>query len=253
METKQIIPCLDIKDGKVVKGIHFVNLKDAGDPVENAVFYEKDGADELAFLDINATVEGRKTTVELVRQVNKAIHIPLTVGGGIKELKDIAVILSAGASKVSINTAAIEKPALIKDAAKKFGSGKIIVAIDAKRFSGKPGWEVYTYGGRKPTGQDAVEWAKKFRDLGAGELLPTSIDADGTKAGYDLELTRALAEATGLPVIASGGAGSLEDLFLALTKGKAQAALAASIFHFREVTIRQAKEYLKSKGVSVRM
>lgn len=249
MGIKRIIPCLDIKDGRVVKGVHFVDLRDAGDPVENAAFYEKEGADELAFLDINATFEGRKTTVDLAKRVAERISISLTVGGGIGEIADIERLLQAGVSKVSINTAAVKNPQLIREAAERFGSQKIIVAIDAKKKGAGEGWEVYINGGRTPMGLDAIEWAEKVKDLGAGEILPTSIDTDGTRDGYDLELTRSIAEATGLPVIASGGAGNLEHLYQALTEGKADAVLAASIFHYREYSIGEVKKFLKEKGI----
>jgi cyclase len=253
MDFIKIIPCLDIKDGKVVKGIHFVDLKIAGDPVENAVYYEKEGADELAFLDITATIQGRKTTIELVRKVTSAISIPLTVGGGIGEIADIEKLIDAGVRKVSINTAAIKNPLLVEEAAKAFGSESVVIAIDAKENDKMPsGYELYINGGQKPTGNDAIEWAKKVSDLGCGSLLPTSIDADGTKDGYDLRLTRLIAEASGLPVIASGGAGTLEHLYLGVTKGKASALLAASIFHFREITIPDVKKYLDERGISVR-
>ncbi len=253
MGTKRIIPCLDIKDGRVVKGVHFVDLKDAGDPVENAAFYEKEGADELAFLDINATYEGRKTTVDLVGKVAGKISIPLAVGGGIGEVTDIERLLQAGVSKVSINTAAVNNPQLIREAAERFGSEKIIVAIDAKRLEAGKGWEVYVNGGRTPAGIEAIEWARKVKDLGAGEILPTSIDTDGTRDGYDLGLTRSIAEETGLPVIASGGAGKLEHLYQALTEGKADAVLAASIFHYREYSISEVKGYLRDKGIAIRI
>lgn len=254
MNYIRIIPCLDIKDGRVVKGIHFVNLRDAGDPVENARLYEQEGADELAFLDITATVEGRKTTLELVKQVVQAITIPLTVGGGISSLEDMENLLAAGVAKVSVNTAAVQRPALVAEAAQKFGSARVVVAIDARRNAGLPsGYELVTHGGRTPTGQDAVAWAAQCRDLGAGELLPTSMDTDGTKEGYDLELTRKIKEASGLPVIASGGAGTLEHLYEAVVRGRADAVLAASIFHFREISIRAAKEYLQQKGLPVRL
>ncbi len=254
MEVKRIIPCLDVKDGRVVKGVKFVDLKDVGDPAEIASLYEKEGADELAFLDISATVEKRKTMLSWVQKVAQAISIPLTVGGGIGSLEDIEKILEAGASKIAINTAAVRNPDLVKEASQKFGSGRIIVAIDTKRNSDmSSGYEVIIEGGKTPTGKDAIEWAKKVKDLGAGEILPTSVDTDGTKRGYDIESIRLMAEATGLPVIASGGAGNLEHLYQALTEGKADAVLAASIFHFREYTIREAKEYLKKKGVNVRL
>lgn len=252
MGYKKIMPCLDIKDGRVVKGIHFVNLKDAGDPVENAALYEEEGADELAFLDITATIEGRKTMVDLVKRVAKAISIPLTVGGGIGSLVDMETILSAGASKVSINTAAVKRPELIREAAERFGSDRIVVAIDAKRTDKvKSGFELVTHGGRTFTAKDAVEWARECRDLGAGVLLPTSMDTDGTKDGYDLQLTRQIAEASRLAVIASGGAGTMEHFYQALTAGKADVVLAASVFHFREISIRDLKKYLKGKGIEV--
>ena len=254
MSIKRIIPCLDVKNGRVVKGVKFVDLKDVGDPAEIASLYEKEGADELAFLDISATVEKRKTMLSWVKKVAQAIKIPLTVGGGIGSLEDIEKILEAGASKIAINTAAVRNPDLVKEASQKFGSGRIIVAIDTKRNSDmSSGYEVIIEGGKTPTGKDAIEWAKKVKDLGAGEILPTSVDTDGTKRGYDIESIRLMAEATGLPVIASGGAGNLEHLYQALTEGKADAVLAASIFHFREYTIREAKEYLKKKGVNVRL
>lgn len=254
MDYIRIIPCLDIKDGRVVKGIHFVNLRDAGDPVENARLYEQEGADELAFLDITATVEGRQTTVELVKMVVAAITLPLTVGGGIHSVADMERLLQAGVAKVSVNTAAVKRPALVEEAAKAVGSSHLVVAIDARRNPAMPsGYELVTHGGRTPTGQDAVAWAKTCRGLGAGELLPTSMDTDGTKNGYDLELTRKIKEASGLPVTASGGAGTLEHLYEAVVQGKADAVLAASIFHFREISIRAAKEYLRQKGIAVRL
>lgn len=254
MDYIRIIPCLDIKDGRVVKGIHFVNLRDAGDPVENAQLYEKEGADELAFLDITATVEGRKTTIELVKRVAQAIAIPLTVGGGIGSLADMENLFNVGVAKVSVNTAAVRRPALVEEAARQVGSARLVVAIDARSNPDIPsGYELVTHGGRTPTGQDAIAWAKECRDLGAGELLPTSMDTDGTKDGYDLELTRKIKEASNLPVIASGGAGTMEHLYEAVVQGKADAVLAASIFHFREISIRAAKEYLKQKGVPVRL
>ena len=254
MDYIRIIPCLDIKDGRVVKGIHFVNLRDAGDPVENAQLYEKEGADELAFLDITATVEGRKTTTELVKKVVQAITIPLTVGGGIGSVADMENLLNVGVAKVSVNTAAVQRPALVEEAARQVGSASLVVAIDARSNPDLPsGYELVTHGGRTPTGRDAIAWAKECRDLGAGELLPTSMDTDGTKDGYDLELTRKIKEASNLPVIASGGAGTVEHLYEAVIQGKADAVLAASIFHFREIPIRAAKEYLKQKGVKVRL
>lgn len=252
--TKRIIPCLDVKDCRVVKGVKFINLKDVGDPAEIAARYEKEGADELAFLDISATVDKRKTMLLWVEKVAQAVNIPLTVGGGIGSLEDIEKILEAGASKIAINTAAVRNPDLVKEASQKFGPERIIVAIDTRKNpSMSSGYEVVIEGAKTPTGKDAIEWAKEVKDLGAGELLPTSIDTDGTKEGYDIASIRLIAEATGLPVIASGGAGNLEHLYQALTEGKADAVLAASIFHFREYTIREAKEYLRSKGVAVRL
>ncbi len=254
MLAKRIIPCLDIKDGRVVKGVRFQDLSDVGDPVEIAALYEKEGADELAFLDIGATVEKRKTLLPWVKKVAGRISIPLTVGGGMGSLEDIARVLEAGASKIAINTAAVRNPDLIREASQKFGKEKIMVAIDTRRNPAMPsGYEVVIEGGKTPTGKDAIAWAKEVRDLGAGGILPTSIDADGTKKGYDIDSIRLIAEATDLPVIASGGAGNLEHLYQALTKGKADAVLAASIFHFKEYTIREAKEYLKKKGVAVRL
>ena len=258
MLAKRIIPCLDVKDGRVVKGINFINLKDAGDPVETASAYSKEGADEVVFLDIAASFEKRGTILEVVTKTAEKVFIPLTVGGGIRNLADIRLLLKSGADKISINTAAVENPNLIKKSAEEFGSQCIVVAIDAKK-SQKPKangqwltWEVYTYGGRKPTGLDAVMWARKAEELGAGEILLTSMDKDGTKDGYDLELTRAISEAVNIPVIASGGAGNLKHLYEALTIGKADAVLAASIFHYGEYSIKEAKEYLKKKGILVR-
>jgi len=252
MEIKKIVPCLDIKGGRVVKGVHFVDLKDAADPVEVAQLYDQEGADELAFLDITATVEGRKTMQELVEKVAKVISIPLIVGGGISELEDIQMLLDRGVSKISINTAAVRNPELIAQAAKKFGKDAIIVAIDAKKTEvTESGYEVYVEGGRTSTGIDAIQWAKKMEELGAGELLPTSMDTDGVREGYDLSLTRGIAEAVEIPVIASGGAGTLKHIYEVLTRGKATAALAASIFHFRTYTITQVKEYLCQRGVRV--
>ncbi len=251
MLAKRIIPCLDVKDGRVVKGINFINLKDAGDPVETASAYSKEGADELVYLDITASIEKRSTMLEVVSKTAEKVFIPLTVGGGIRGIEDIRLLLKSGADKVSINTAAIENPALIKESAEEFGSQCIVVAIDAQKDQ-KQNWQVYTYGGRKPTGLDAVMWAKRAEELGAGEILLTSMDKDGTKDGYDLELTRAISEAVNIPVIASGGAGTLAHLEEALTKGKADAVLAASIFHYGEYSIKEAKEYLKKKGITVR-
>lgn len=252
MEIKKIVPCLDIKGGRVVKGVHFVDLKDAADPVEVAQLYDQEGADELAFLDITATVEGRKTMQELVEKVARVISIPLIVGGGISELEDIQMLLDRGVSKISINTASVRNPELIAQAAKKFGKDAIIVAIDAKKTEvTESGYEVYVEGGRTSTGIDAIQWAKKMEELGAGELLPTSMNTDGVREGYDLPLTRGIAEAVEIPVIASGGAGTLEHIYEVLTRGKATAALAASIFHFRTYTITQVKEYLRQRGVRV--
>jgi len=248
----RIIPCLDLKGGRVVKGVHFVNLRDAGDPVKNASFYEKEGADEIAMLDITATVEGRKTRMDVVRNVVAAVNIPVTVGGGISSLKDIAAIIDAGASAVSISSAAFRNPSLISDAARQFGSERVIVAIDVDRNPNLPsGYEVWIDGGRTATGSDALEFARKAKELGAGQLLPTSKATDGTKEGYDLTITRAMAEATGLPVIASGGAGTMEHMYLAVVEGKASGILAASVFHFREIAIPELKKYLFEQGVTV--
>lgn len=256
MLTKRIIPCLDVKGGRVVKGVSFVDLIDAGDPVESAKAYEEQGADELVFLDITASHEERKTILDVVEQTASEVFMPLTVGGGIRTLDDIRELLHAGTDKVSINTSAVEEPEFVKWASERFGSQCIVVAIDAKRRpveEGKgPAWEVYTHGGRRPRGLDTVEWAKKIESLGAGEILLTSMDRDGTKDGYDLELTRAVSDAVSIPVIASGGAGTLEHIREAFTAGHADAALAASIFHFGVFTIQQTKEYLSGKGVLVR-
>jgi cyclase len=256
MLTKRIIPCLDVKDGRVVKGVNFINLKDAGDAVENAKFYDSQGADELVFLDITASHENRKTKLELARKVAESIFLPFTVGGGISAVRDIRELLSAGCDKVSINTAAVKKPEFIYEASRRFGSQCIVVAIDARckvKTKSKQLWEVYIHGGRTPTGLDAIKWAKRVEKLGAGEILLTSMDYDGTKEGYDIELTSRISEAVGIPVIASGGAGTLPHLYDALTDGKADAVLAASIFHFREYSVKEAKEYLKKKGVKVRL
>jgi cyclase len=252
MLAKRIIPCLDVHEGRVVKGVNFVNLKDAGDPVELAAYYDQEGADELVFLDISASHEGRKTMVDVVRETARQVFIPLAVGGGIGNLDDIRSILVAGADKVSVNSAAVRDPALIKEGALKFGSQCIVVAIDARRKEQET-WEVYINGGRVPTGLDAVEWAREAEKLGAGEILLTSMDRDGTKDGYDLELTRAIVDRVGIPVIASGGAGNLEHLYEVIQYGGADAVLCASIFHYREYTIEQAKKYLKDKGVPVRL
>jgi len=253
MLTKRIIPCLDVKDGRVVKGVSFVDLIDAGDPVEAARAYEEQGADELVFLDIRASHEGRKTIIDVVERTAAEVFMPLTVGGGISTVEDIRELLHAGTDKVSINTSAIENPELVSEGARRFGSQCIVVAIDAKRRTdGSPGWEVYTHGGRKPRGLDAVAWAVEATRLGAGEILLTSMDCDGTKDGYDLELTSAVAEAVSIPVIASGGAGTLEHIYEALSRGGADAALAASIFHFGTFTIAETKKYLEKRGLPVR-
>lgn len=255
MLTKRIIPCLDIKDGRVVKGVNFLNLRDAGDAVENAKFYDKEGADELVFLDITASYEKRKTTIELVKKVADTIFLPFTVGGGIRAIDDIRNLLAAGCDKVSINTAAVKEPAFVKKASSRFGSQCIVVAIDAKckiKTRSKQSWEVFINGGRTPTGIDAVEWARKMSRFGAGEILLTSMDYDGTKEGYDIELTRRISESVRIPVIASGGAGDLGHFYEALTDGKADAVLAASIFHYREYSVREVKDYLQKKKVAVR-
>jgi cyclase len=254
MKAINVMPCLDMKNGRVVKGIHFVDLRDAGDPVDNAAFYQKEGADELAMLDIAATVENRKTRLEWVKNVSAAIDIPLTVGGGIGSLEDIDMVLAAGADKVSMNSAAVKDPKLVQEAAKKFGSAKIVVAVDARRNKAMPsGFELVVSGGTKPVGQDAIAWARRCEELGAGAILPTSMDGDGTLAGYDLEFTRAISDAVKLPVIASGGAGKLEHFYDAVAKGGAQVVLAASVFHFRTLSIRQVKEYLRSRGLAVNL
>lgn len=251
MLTKRIIPCLDVMEGRVVKGQNFVNLRDAGGPVENAKAYEDQMADELCFLDITASHESRKTIVHVVEQVANEVFMPLTVGGGIRELADIREILLAGADKVTINTAAVERPEIITEASEMFGSQCICVAIDAKASG--DGFEVYTYGGRRPTGIDAIGWARKVESLGAGEILLTSMDRDGTKIGYDIPLTRAISEAVSIPVIASGGVGTLEHLYEGLVDGKADAVLAASIFHYREYSVMEAKRFLRDRGVNVRL
>ncbi|MBF0519227.1 MAG: imidazole glycerol phosphate synthase subunit HisF [Nitrospirae bacterium] len=277
MLAKRIIPCLDVRDGRVVKGVNFVNLRDAGDPVENAIFYDAEGADELTFLDITASHEKRKIMLDVVERTAAEVFIPVTVGGGINTLSDISDLLNAGCDKVSINTSAVKNPGFIKEASERFGSQCIVVAIDAKRSTGAagepPDWltsdaglhklslhangenrfEVYTHGGRKPRGIDALKWAKYMEELGAGEILLTSMDKDGTKSGYDIELNRAISEGVGIPVIASGGAGTLEHLYEALAFGKADAVLAASIFHFREYSIKEAKVFLDSKGITMRL
>jgi len=253
MFTKRIIPCLDVHNGRVVKGVNFVNLQDAGDPVEIAAAYDAAGADELVFLDITASSDGRETVVDMVRKVASKVFIPFTVGGGIRTVDDFKMLLREGADKISVNSSAIDRPALISEAADKFGSQCVVVAIDAKRRADGSGFNIYKHGGRLDMGIDAVEWAMKAERLGAGEILLTSMDGDGTKAGYDLELTRQIAENVKIPVIASGGAGKLEHFKDALTVGKADAALAASLFHFKELEIRQVKEYLRSEGISVRL
>jgi cyclase len=250
MLAKRIIPCLDVKDGRVVKGINFVNLRDAGDPVENAKAYDRQGADELTFLDITASHERRRIILEVVQRTAEQVFMPLTVGGGVQTLEDIRDLLKAGADKVSINTAAVADPEFVRQAAERFGSQCIVVAIDAKRRNG--GWEVYTHGGRAPTGIDALAWARQMEVYGAGEILLTSMDRDGTRLGYDLELTRAVVDAVRVPVIASGGVGTLEHLYEGLTIGGASAVLAASIFHYREYAISEVKQWLRQQGVRVR-
>jgi cyclase len=250
MLAKRIIPCLDVDRGRVVKGIRFLDLRDAGDPVEQALRYDREGADELVFLDITASSESRDIVYEMARRVADSIFIPFTVGGGIRTLEDMREMLRSGADKVSINTSAIKNPRLITEGARAFGSQAIVVAIDARRAG--EGWEVYTHGGRAPAGIDAIEWARRVEEYGAGEILLTSMDADGTRDGYDIELTRAISGAVSIPVIASGGAGSLEHLYEALSIGKASAVLAASIFHFGEYTVGQAKDYLRQRGLPVR-
>jgi cyclase len=254
MLTKRIIPCLDVTEGRVVKGTSFTNLRDAGDPVEQAAFYYSEGADELVFLDIGATPEARDTMVHVVEKVARQVFVPLCVGGGLRTIDDMRRMLQAGADKVSVNTAAVQNPGLLKEGAAIFGRQCMVLAVDARRTgAGSTGWEVCTHGGRKPTGIDALKWIKEAVDLGAGEILLTSWDADGHKAGYDNELNRAVSEMVAVPVIASGGAGTLEHLYQALSIGKADAVLAASIFHYREYSIRQAKEYLAAKGIPVRL
>ncbi len=252
MYTKRIIPCLDINDGRVVKGINFINLRDAGDPVEVAKAYDKEGADEVVFLDITASSDHRKTVVDLVRKVAEQLFIPFTVGGGIRTVDDFKEVLREGADKVAVNSAAINNPELISEAALKFGSQCVVLAMDAKRKADGSGWTVYKNGGRVDVGLDAVSWAKKAESLGAGEILLTSMDADGTKAGYDLNLTRAIADSVSIPVIASGGAGNKEHFLSAFTEGHAEAALAASLFHYKELSISEVKEFLKENGVNVR-
>jgi cyclase len=248
----RVIPCLDMKDGRVVKGVHFVDLRDAGDPVENAAYYQQEGADLLAMLDIAATVENRKTRLEWARQVAAVIDIPLVVGGGISSLADMEALFEVGVTTVSVNSAAVARPELVREATDRYGSGRLVVAIDGKRNAAMPsGFEVVVSGGQKPVGLDAVEWARTCEALGAGELLPTSMDGDGTLAGYDIPFTRAIAEAVEIPVIASGGAGTLDHFYKGVVEGKASAVLAASVFHFRTFTVRQVKEYLAGRGIKV--
>jgi cyclase len=257
MLCKRLIPCLDVRDGRVVKGVRFVNLRDAGDPVEAAQAYDQQGADELVFLDITASHEARAIMLEVVRRTAEGIYMPLTVGGGVRALEDIRTLLRAGADKVSLNTAALERPALVREAARAFGSQCIVVAIDAKREptsnGAPPRWEVFTHGGRQPAGRDALRWAREVEGLGAGEILLTSMDRDGTGDGYDLDLTRAVSEAVSVPVIASGGAGTLEHLYDGVAAGQADAVLVASMFHFGRYTIGEAKAYLRERGVPVRI
>ncbi len=253
MLAKRIIPCLDVKNGRVVKGTNFLNLRDAGDPVELAALYDREGADEVTFLDITASHEARNTIVDVASRTAEKVFIPFTVGGGIRTCADFRTILKTGADKCSINTAAVDNPKLISEAAKMFGSQCVVLAIDAKRVQGKGDkWEVYTHGGRKPTNIDAVDWAKRGEELGAGEILLTSIDCDGTEAGYDIPLTRTIADSVRIPVIASGGAGTIEHIYEALTEGRADAALIASIVHYGKISIKEIKDYLASKGVKVR-
>jgi cyclase len=252
METIKIMPCLDMKEGRVVKGIHFVDLKDAGDPVENAAFYQEEGADELAMLDVAATLENRKTRLEWVKNVSSVIDIPLTVGGGIASLEDIESVLQAGASKISMNSAAVINPDIVRQASEKFGKKTVTVAIDARRNKEMPsGFELVVSGGTKPVEKDAIEWAKKCQELGAGVILPTSMDGDGTQEGFDLEFTKAISDSVDLPVVASGGAGKLEHFYEAVVNGGARILLAASVFHYRILKIREVKEYLRDKGLNV--
>ena len=253
MLAKRIIPCLDIKNGRVVKGVNFLDLRDAGDPVENAITYDAEGADELVFLDVTASHERRDIVLDVVRRVADSVFIPFTVGGGVRTADDVKAILRAGADKVGINTAAVERPEVLSEGAERFGAQCIVLAVDARRVPGENRWEVVTYGGRRPTGIDVVEWSARAERLGAGEILLTSMDADGTEAGYDIELTRAVADAVNIPVIASGGAGKLEDFAEVLTTGKAGAALAASLFHYHKLSVGEIKDYLAHQGIPVRM
>jgi cyclase len=254
MSIIKIMPCLDMKEGRVVKGIHFVDLKDAGDPVENAAFYQKEGADELAMLDIAATVENRKTRLEWVKNVSSVINIPLTVGGGIASLEDIELVINAGADKISMNSAAVKNPDLVKQAADSFGPEKVTIAVDARRNKDMPsGFELVVSGGTKPVGKDAIAWARQCQELGAGVILPTSMDGDGTQAGYDLDFTKAISDAVTLPVVASGGAGTLEHFYDAVAQGGADILLAASVFHYRILSIKEVKAYLKEKGLEVNL
>ena len=253
MHTIRVIPCLDVNNGRVVKGVNFVNLRDAGDPVECAVAYDRAGADEVVFLDITASCDGRDTVVDMVREVAKKLFIPFTVGGGIRSVDDFREILREGADKVAVNSAALKRPELIREAAEKFGSQCVVVAIDAKRRESNDGWNIYLNGGRVDTGIDALQWAKQAESLGAGEILLTSMDCDGTKAGFDVELTRTIADAVNIPVIASGGAGTLDHFVEAVKNGHADAVLAASLFHFKELEIKEVKQYMRDNGIDVRL